>query len=113
MPRQTFTAAASYNATFIPESFAKVVLGANYAARTRTKGIQPVGVYPTPGFDILNARLSFNELFKSDVSLAFWVQNLTKEVYRVSCADNLSTLGFAQCRWGEPRTYGLTGTFNF
>ena len=113
VPRQTFTAAASYNATFIPESFAKVVLGANYAARTRTKGIQPVGVYPTPGFDILNARLSFNELFKSDVSLAFWVQNLTKEVYRVSCADNLSTLGFAQCRWGEPRTYGVTGTVRF
>ena len=113
VPRQTFTAAVSYVPPFVPESFAKTVISANYAVRSKTKGIAPVGVYPTPGFSVLNARLSFNELFQSNVSLAFWVQNLTKEVYRVSCADNLSTLGFAQCRWGEPRTYGLTGTFNF
>ena len=113
VPRQTFTAAATYNMSFIPESFAKTLLSANYAIRSKTKGIQAVGVYPTPGFDILNTRLSFNELFGSGVSLAFWVQNLTKEVYRVSCADNLSTLGFAQCRWGEPRTYGVTGSVKF
>ena len=113
VPRTTLNVAATYHASFIPESFAKVSLSGNYSYRGNTKGLSVQGIYQTPAFGIFGGRLSFNELFETPMSLSFWAQNLTNKDHKLYCADNLYSIGYASCRWGEPRTYGATLGFKF
>jgi len=113
VPRTTLNVSATYRASFIPESFAKVALSGNYSYRSKTKGLSAQGVYQTPAFGIFGGRLSFNDLFEQPMSLSFWAQNLTNKEHKLYCADNLYSIGYASCRWGEPRTYGATLGFKF
>jgi len=113
VPKQTFTLAATYQLTFVPESFARPELNVNYFHRSKSPGLAALGVYPSEGFGLLNARLAFNDLFGSKVSLAFWGANLTNKTYRLTCADNLSSISSAACKWGDPRTYGMTISARF
>ncbi len=113
VPRTTLNVAATYRARFISESFANVTLSGNYSYRSKTKGLSVQGVYQTPAFGIFGGRLSFNELFETPMSLSFWAQNLTNKDHKLYCADNLYSIGYASCRWGEPRTYGATLGFKF
>lgn len=110
IPQHNVTVAASYTLDFVPSDFAITVLSANYAYRSDTNGNGPIGVYKTPGYGLGNARLSFESLGGSPVSLAFWVSNITDKVYPLACADNLSSIAYATCYWGEPRTFGATIT---
>ena len=113
VPRQTLNVDATYELTAIPEDFAQAVFSLNYAYRTRTRGLTALGVYPTPAFGVLGGRLEFNNLLRSKVSMAIWAQNLTDNFYRLSCADNLNSIGYAACKWGEPRTFGATLSAKF
>ena len=45
--------------------------------------------------------------------MALWMQNIANKTYRLACTDNISSLGFATCRWGDPRLYGITGSVKF
>ena len=102
------TLGATLQARFIPSSFANTTLSANYAYRSRTVGVAALGVYKTPSFGVANARLTFENLFGSHFSLAFWGSNLTDRQFALACADNRSSIGYANCKWGEPRTFGAT-----
>ena len=113
VPRTTLNASAILNMDFVPESFAKTTLSVNYFYRSKTKGLAVQGTYPTPSFHTLGARLSFNDLFGSPFSVAIWGQNITNEYYRLRCDDNLNSIGYAACKWGPPRTYGLTASVRF
>lgn len=113
IPRQTLSAAGSLEIPFVPKSFANTVLNMNYAYRTSTRGLTSAGVFGTPAFGILGGRLAFEDMFGSTFSLAMWGQNLTDKDYRLACSDNLNSIGYATCKWGEPRTYGVTGTYKF
>lgn len=113
VPRTTFSLAGNLAMPFIPESFAKVSLSMNYAYRTSTRGLRSAGVFGTPGYGVLGGRLSFNDLFGSPLSLAVWAQNLTNNEFRLSCADNLNSIGYAACKWGDPRTFGTTVSAKF
>jgi len=113
VPRTNLTASATLNADFIPESFAKTQLSANYYYRSKTKGLAVQGIYQTPSFGTFGARLSFNELFGSDFSLAVWSSNITNKRYKLFCSNNLNSIGYAACKWGDPRTYGMTVSVKF
>jgi len=108
VPRQNLTFAATYNLGFIPSTFANTTFNANYSYRSDSKGNVALGVYKVPSFGLVNARLSFDALLGSRVSAALWGSNLTDKAYRLSCADNLASIGYANCYWGEPRTYGVS-----
>ena len=113
VPRQTLNVDASYDVTVIPEDFAQAVFSLNYAYRTKTKGLTALGVYPTPAFGVLGGRLDFNNLLRSKVSFSIWAQNLADKAYRLACSDNLNSIGYAACKWGEPRTFGATLSARF
>ena len=113
VPRQTLTLAGTYEIDAIPESFAKTRLSMNYFHRTKTKGLSVQGIYGTPAFDTLGARLSFDQLFGSNFSLAVWGANITNNYYKLSCSDNLNSIGYSACKWGDPRTYGATLSVKF
>ena len=113
VPRQTLTLSGTFEADFIPESFAKTRLSVNYFYRTKTKGLTVQGIFGTPAFDTLGARLSFDQLFQSNFSLALWGSNITNNYYKLHCSDNLNSIGYAACKWGDPRTYGATLSVKF
>ena len=113
VPRQTLTLSGTYEADFIPESFAKTRLSVNYFHRTKTKGLAVQGIFGTPAFDTLGARLSFDQLFESNFSLALWGSNITNNYYKLYCSNNLNSIGYAACKWGDPRTYGATLSVKF
>ena len=113
IPRQQLNLAASYEIPRVPASFAKPVLSLNYAYRTSSRGLTALGIYPWPGFGVLNGRLTFKDVLRSAFSVSLWTQNLTDKHYSVFCADNLNSIGYAACQWGEPRTYGVAVTGNF
>ena len=113
VPRQTLTLSGTYEADFIPESFAKTRLSMNYFRRTKTLGLAVQGNFGTPAFETLGARLSFDELFKSNFSLALWGSNITNNYYKLYCSNNLNSIGYAACKWGDPRTYGATLSVKF
>ena len=85
----------------------------NYFHRTKTKGLSVQGIYGTPAFDTLGARLSFDQLFGSNFSLAVWGANITNNYYKLYCSDNLNSIGYSACKWGDPRTYGATLSVKF
>jgi len=33
--------------------------------------------------------------------------------YKLYCGDNLNSIGYAACKWGDPRTYGMTASVKF
>lgn len=60
-----------------------------------------------------NARLSLDGVAGTVVCVSLWSQNLTNKEYKFYCSDNINTLGYSACYWGEPRTYGLSLGYEF
>jgi len=113
VPRHNLTVAATYNLDFIPTTFANASLNMNYAWRSATDSNQAIGVFSTPSYGTANLRLAFDDLLGSKFSLAFWMSNFMNRAYPLSCANNLQSLSFAACYWGDPRTFGVTGKARF
>ena len=113
VPRHNLSVAATVFADFIPEDFARTSFNVNYYYRSKTLGIPVQGIYQTPGFGTLNARLSFDNIAKSAFSVAFWMSNIADKQYKLFCSNNLNSIGYAACKWGDPRTYGLTASVKF
>ena len=113
LARQTLTAQANFDADFVPESFAKTRLSLNYYYRSKTKGLSVQGIAATPSFSTLGARLAFDNILESDVSVAFWGANILQKRYQLACTDNLNSIGYEACKWGDPRTYGMTASIKF
>ena len=113
VPRTTLNVSGTYTMDFIPYTFAKTSLSANFYYRSKTTGLAVQGIYKTPSFDTLGLRLSLDNLFQSQFSAALWASNVTNNFYRLACSDNLNSIGYAACRWGDPRTYGMTITAKF
>jgi iron complex outermembrane receptor protein len=114
IPKHTANAAISYRMSWVPESFAKPMLSGNWSYRGSTTGSRPQGVFETPAYSLFNARLALDELMgDKNLSLSFWVQNLTNKAYKLRCSDNLNSIAYATCFWGEPRTYGATASIKF
>jgi len=113
VPSDTFNANARYEADWAPESFAKPALSVNYAYRSSTTGLAVQGIYKTPKFGIWGARLDLQNLLGSRVTLSIWGQNILNKYYQLACSDNLNSIGYAACKWGEPRTYGGTISVKF
>ena len=113
VPRTTLTASATIDAAFVPESFAHTRLSVNYYYRSKTKGLSVQGIAATPSFNTVGARLSFDNILESNFSLAFWGANLAQKRYKLFCSDNLNSIGYAACKWGDPRTYGMTASVKF
>jgi|GEM_PF-517538 len=113
LARTTLNVSATYQPSWVPESVAKPALSVTYSYRSSAKGLAVQGVYPWPSFGIWGARFALNEIGGSRVSAAFWMQNIGNDVYKIYCADNLNSIGYASCRYGEPRTYGATLSFKW
>ena len=66
-----------------------------------------------PGYELFNARLSWNEIMGSGFSAALLGKNLTDEEYFVGGMTLAAALGHNAAAVGEPRTYGLELSYKF
>lgn len=74
--------------------------------------ILPEGI--SPGYTVFNARLEWNEVMGSRLSLAAWARNIGKEKYYTSGVSVAGAgLGYTVKTIGAPRTFGLSARYDF
>lgn len=66
-----------------------------------------------PGYGLLNARLEWDDVFQSSVSLALWGQNLTNKEYLVGGIGLGAVIGVNSTLPGTPRMYGVEASTTF
>jgi iron complex outermembrane receptor protein len=66
-----------------------------------------------PGYELINARLSWGEIFGSKFSAALFGKNLSDETYFVGGMTLASALGHNAAAVGEPRTYGFEMSYRY
>jgi len=64
-------------------------------------------------FGLVNASVSWREIFESQLDLQLFGTNLTDEEYRISNSNVWNELGYKNSIWGEPRMYGLRATYRW
>jgi len=60
-----------------------------------------------PGYTLVNLRAEWNDIYGSNVNLALYGRNITKEEYYAGGNSNASTGGFNSIIPGQPRMYGF------
>jgi len=66
-----------------------------------------------PGYSAVNARLDWRGIYGRDWDAAFYVRNLTDEVYAYGGGVQLHSVGISNKLYSEPRTYGVELTYRF
>ena len=108
-PKYTAGGAADF---VIPASFGSVTLHSDYSWRS-AQYYEATQVSRVGAYGLWNAQVSV-QLNDPDLQLSVWGRNLTKVRYYQSVTDVSSTvLGYATANPGEPRMYGVTGTYRF
>jgi iron complex outermembrane receptor protein len=64
-------------------------------------------------FGIVNASLSWREVFSTRLDLILFGTNLTDEEYRVSNSNVKGELAYTNSIWSEPRMYGLKASYRW
>ena len=64
-------------------------------------------------YGLVNASISWREIFESRFDLQLFGTNLTDEEYRISNSNVWNELAFQNSIWGEPRMYGLRATYRW
>jgi iron complex outermembrane receptor protein len=64
-------------------------------------------------FGVVNATVSWREIFGTRLDLQLFGTNLTDEEYRISNSNVWNELGYKNSIWGEPRMYGLRATYRW
>jgi iron complex outermembrane receptor protein len=101
-PKRTFTADVRYVLPFA-RSIGEVVFNANYY---KSSSFELVG-YTAQGYNLVNARLDWNEIFGSRVNLGAFARNLFNEEYVSGPAITALGLPLTSIIPGDPRAYGV------
>jgi iron complex outermembrane receptor protein len=64
-------------------------------------------------FDLVNASITWREIYGSRFDLQLFGTNLTDKEYRISNSNVWNELGYRNTIWGEPRVYGLRLSYNW
>ncbi|MBB5708158.1 TonB-dependent receptor [Sphingopyxis panaciterrulae] len=125
--RHQITLAARYEVP-VGENLGKVAIGANYSYRSSfttqneintpkcTVDGAPANVIYTncynaagvvPGYGIVNARVSWENVANQGFDLSLFVNNVTDKYYSRAAITALSTLGIFATAIGEPRMWGV------
>lgn len=64
-------------------------------------------------YDLVDARVGWNQVAGSAFDVSFYGKNLTDEEYALELQDNRASFGFKGLVYNEPRTYGLEVRYVF
>ena len=98
----------------LSESWGEVTASANW---TYSSSYQ-LSVFPDPlgvenGYNQLDLRLDWKNFGNRDVTLGLFVNNVTKELYKIGGVPIYSVLGTTSVLYNEPRTWGVQLRYAF
>ena len=64
-------------------------------------------------YDLIDARIGWNQLAGSAFNVSIYGKNLTDEEYALELQDNRAAFGFKGVLYNEPRTYGVEVRYSF
>lgn len=98
----------------------RAMVGGYWQSRTAGNVINKIGVTNVDvpgafqsGYGLYNARISWNDVYGSPLSLSLWGKNLGDKHYYASSAPQWETLGLTTAYFGEPRTFGVEAKYTF
>lgn len=92
----------------LSESIGDLSLGANWSYSSKyTIAVvdDPIGVQK--GFGQLDLRADLHNIDNRDITLGFFVNNVTKALYKIGGVPIYTTLGTTSLLYSEPRTWGI------
>lgn len=109
-PKYQFSLGAQYNIP-VDESIGTITPSVQYSYKSSayygTNTIQSAPTSFLKAYGLLNARLSWNNIFGRPIDASIFADNLTNELAEIHGNDLLNSLGFAAVSYGPPRTYGV------
>jgi iron complex outermembrane receptor protein len=108
---------ASVSATYtmpLPTEIGDVSLGAFYSYQSRffdAPAVQPLDYIAAYG--LLNARLDWNNIWRTDFDASVFVANATDKTYRVGQYSGYVANGYITSFYGEPRMFGVQLRYRF
>ncbi len=93
----------------VPASLGRTVLSFDFYHTSR---VQVSDVF-LPGYDLVNARLDFNDIGGSGFDASLFTRNLFDKQYLTSGNVSSAVLGATSAFYGTPRTFGLELRYHF
>ena len=85
----------------------KVPLLANYL------GSGPVDLRYLPQTDLVNLNVNWNDVMGKPIDVAFFVTNLTNQIYPIAIGQSYNSAGFESLLYGAPRMWGFRVKYRF
>jgi iron complex outermembrane receptor protein len=105
-----------------PEQFGEIAIGAEYSYQSDvalsdesyTSGLTGNDYNAVdPAYDLVNATLTWTDMFGKPLDLTVFGTNLGDKLYRSGSNNLSSNVGFASYFYGEPRMYGASLKYRF
>jgi len=117
IPRNQYSLTAAYELP-LDVSVGSVEASLTYAwvDKRYTAAISVPSAEPEAWLDsygVVNASLTWRDIFSSRLDLQMFGTNLTDEEYRVSNSNVKGELAYTNSIWSEPRMYGLKATYHW
>ena len=110
-PHHQFGANISYTADL--GDAGNLLLNANASYRTAQHLDKNDVQAREPGYELVNLRAGWENIFGTGLGAAAFVNNLTKSYYRVGVIGIYNEAGYISSVYGEPRTYGFELSYKF
>jgi iron complex outermembrane receptor protein len=113
-PKNRLTLTATYTLP-LPESVGAVSLGATFTHTDRqlfSRGTLPQYQF-LPATDILNLNVNWNNVAGQPIDLAFFMTNVTDEIYQVGVGGSYTSAGFENLIYAPPRMFGFRVKYRF
>ncbi|HTJ63672.1 MAG TPA: TonB-dependent receptor [Alphaproteobacteria bacterium] len=115
VPKNKFGFTADYTLPFVPEDMGNVHFIANYVHTGRiqysTDQVEPFG--DEPGYGLLDLRINWNDVAGQPIDAAFFMTNVTDNLYSIGKFGIYSTEGFVSQLYGEPQMWGFSVKYRF
>jgi iron complex outermembrane recepter protein len=111
LPTPEFSGSAAVRYVLpLPTELGEFALNADYFYTGKWDGQFGVAL---PSYDLMNARLEWNDIVSTGVDAAFWVRNLLDEEYATAASVLLPTFPTSSAYFGDPRMYGVQLSYHF
>lgn len=113
-PEHRVTLSATYTLP-LDGSFGELSLGATYVYTDEqiANASVPAAVGVIPQTDLLNLNVNWDGVFGSPVDAAFFMTNVTDEIFPLSTGGGWTSAGFGDILLGQPRMYGFRLRYSF
>ena len=130
-PKHRLTASATYTLP-LDESIGRISIGATYVytakqwashssdyltltngQRIRTASVFGYEPGLLPATNLVNLNIGWNNVMGGPVDAAFFLTNLTDEIYPVNIGSSLTSGGFENALYGAPRMWGFRLRYSF